>query len=299
MGRTRTLADVQRWRLDAFETLPSFLRSLRRHGLCDMASRLPGAVFQMPVDLLRKLRTRKSGPRYAVPDGICVYAIGDVHGCLDQLNRILDAIDRDAGSRTAQSRLILLGDLVDRGPQSAQVIDRVLSGDLPTGYCDFIMGNHEEVMLDCFHGSVESYHPWLQFGGAETLASYGIDRRVSSSDSFDLAAEMRKAIPTAHIEFLMSFKDYIRVGDYLFVHAGIRPGVALDQQSGRDFHWIRRDFLDATTDHGYVVVHGHTIVPRIEFHPNRIALDTGCFLTGQLGAVAIESDTARVITAKV
>ena len=263
-----------------------------------MASLLPGAVFRMPVGLLRKLRTRKSGSSYALPDGICVYAIGDVHGCLDQLNRILDAIGRDAGSRTARSRLILLGDLIDRGPQSAQVIDRVLRGDLPTDDCAFIMGNHEEVMLNCFHGSVESYGPWLQFGGAETLASYGISPRVVLSDSFDLAAAMREAIPTAHIEFLMSFKDYIRVGDYLFVHAGIRPGVALDQQSSRDFRWIRRDFLDETADHGYIVVHGHTIVPKIEFHPNRIALDTGCFLTGQLGAVAIESNTARVITAK-
>lgn len=108
---------------------------------------------------------------------------------------------------------------------------------------------------------------------------------------------MREAIPVAHFEFLSSFKDFIRIGDYVFVHAGIRPGVALDQQSARDFRWIRRGFLDETADHGYVVVHGHTIVPKIEFHSNRIALDTGCFLTGQLGAVALESDTAQVIAA--
>lgn len=252
----------------------------------------------MPAGLFRKLRQRKSGSRYAVPDGMCVYAIGDVHGCLDQLNRVLDAIDKDAGSHAAQSRLIFLGDLIDRGPQSAQVIDRVLNGGLPTGHCDFVMGNHEEVMLGCFHGSLESYGPWLQFGGAETLASYGIGRQDILSVSFDLASAMSEAIPTAHIEFLMTFKDFIRVGDYLFVHAGIRPGVALDQQSSRDFRWIRRDFLDEKADHGYIVVHGHTIVPKIEFHSNRIALDTGCFLTGQLGAVAIESNSARVITAK-
>ena len=251
----------------------------------------------MSIGIIRRLRTRKSGPRYAVPDGICVYAIGDVHGCLNQLDWVLDAIDRDVRSGTAQSRLVFLGDLIDRGPQSAQVIDRVLNGDLPTDSCDFIMGNHEEVMLDCFDGSIESYRPWLHFGGAETLESYGVSRRDILSESFDVAAAMREAIPAAHIEFLRSFKDFVRVGDYLFAHAGIRPGVALDQQSGRDFRWIRRDFLDEPADHGYVVVHGHTIVPRIEFHSNRIALDTGCFLTGQLGAIALESDTARVIAA--
>ena len=250
----------------------------------------------MPIGFLRRLFKPKTSSAYAVPEGLCVYAIGDVHGCLDQLNRLLEAIDRDVGSRTAQSHLIFLGDLVDRGPKSAQVIDRVIGSGLPTDRCDFIMGNHEEVMLNCYEGHVETYGRWLQYGGVQTLESYGLKDTEMFSPSFDLAAAMRNAIPAGHINFLESLEDYVRIGDYVFAHAGIRPGVPLDEQSTRDLRWIREGFLDDRADHGFRVVHGHTIGHEVEVHRNRIAVDTGCYLTGQLSAVALESDTIRILT---
>lgn len=248
----------------------------------------------MAAGLLPTFRRRKS--RYSVPEGMRIYAIGDVHGCLDQLNRMLDAIDKDLGSRPVQSQLIFLGDLVDRGPRSAEVVERVLHGDVPTSRCGFIMGNHEEVMLECYKGATENLGTWLHNGGVETLASYGVELEDIFAGSMNLVPILRRAIPEPHIEFLESFQDYVRVGDYLFVHAGIRPGVPMDAQSKRDLRWIRGPFLDDSTDHGFMVVHGHSIVPNVEFHANRIAIDTGCFFSGRLSAVALEADSARVIS---
>ena len=249
----------------------------------------------MPA-LLRKFQKRNAKPRYAVPPGVRVYAIGDVHGCLDELNRVLEAIDQDVGSHRGKSQLVFLGDLVDRGPQSAEVIERILGGGLPTDSSAVIMGNHEQAMLECYHGGVATYGSWLQFGGIQTLESYGLNRQQMFAPSFDLAAAMRKSIPPMHIQFLESLRDYVRVGDYAFVHAGIRPGIPLEEQSARDLRWIRREFLDDKGDHGVLVVHGHSIVPKIEFHTNRIALDTGCYLTGQLSALALEADTVKALT---
>ena len=210
---------------------------------------------------------------------------------------MLDVIDRDVSSRAAQSHIIFLGDLVDRGPKSAEVIGRIVGSGLPADSYDFIMGNHEEVMLNCYEGQVETYGRWLQYGGVQTLESYGL-KDTMFSPSFDLAAAMRNVIPAGHISFLRSFKDYVRLGDYIFAHAGIRPSVPLDEQSRRDLRWIREGFLDDRTDHGFRVVHGHTIVHDVEVHRNRIAVDTGCYLTGQLSAVALESDTVRVLTVR-
>ena len=233
--------------------------------------------------------------RHAMPEGIRVYAVGDVHGCLEELNRLLDAIDDDLSRSDVQSHLIFLGDLVDRGPQSAEVIDRIVKGTLPTHHWDCLMGNHEEVMLDCYEGQREIYDRWLRYGGVQTLESYGLESADIFAPEFDLSAAMREAIPANHIQFLKSLKDYLRLGDYLFVHAGIRPDTPLDDQSPRDLRWIREGFLNDTSDHGFRVVHGHTIVPKVEIRRNRIAVDTGCYLTGQLSALVLESATTRVL----
>lgn len=237
-------------------------------------------------------------PLPSVPDGTRVYAVGDVHGCADELNRLLEAIDKDLRHNALRSHLVFLGDLVDRGPQSAAVLDRILEGRLPTDLCDCIMGNHEEVMLDCYEGQRDIHDRWLRFGGVQTLESYGLKDTVIFAAGSDVVAAMREAIPAEHIRFLKSLKDTLQIGDYLFVHAGIRPNVPLEEQSSRDLRWIRSDFLNGTSDHGFVVVHGHTVVPEVEFHRNRIAVDTGCYLTGQLSALVLESDTRRVLTTR-
>lgn len=250
----------------------------------------------MVVALVDRFLRRKSRPHYTVPEGVRVYAVGDIHGCLHQLNRLLDAIDQDLTGDQVESHLVFLGDLVDRGPDSAGVINRILERSLPTDRWDCVMGNHEEVMLGCFDGRIELYDSWLRYGGVQTLESYGLSPAELFGAALDLAAPMRKAIPPEHIRFLMSLKDYVMVGDYLFVHAGIRPNVPLERQSSRDLRWIRDGFLEDRTDHAMMVVHGHTIVPEVDFRANRIAVDTGCYVSGNLSALVLESDQKRVLT---
>jgi serine/threonine protein phosphatase 1 len=185
--------------------------------------------------------------------------------------------------------LVFVGDLIDRGPSSAQVIER-LRGYRRTGVRPvFLLGNHEEVLLRILRGETELVAKWCSFGGAETLRSYGVDpeliRRMREADAL---AAIRAAIPQEHMKFLESFDDSCRFGDYLFVHAGIRPGVEFDQQRQSDLRWIREPFLFDETDHGFVVVHGHTIRSDVEVRPNRIGIDTGAYRTGVLTALGIE-----------
>lgn len=234
-------------------------------------------------------------PRHAVPDGSIIYAVGDVHGCLDPLDQLLDAIGKDLAGRCLRSHLVLLGDLVDRGPRSAEVVERLRRGPLPTDEVHFIMGNHEEVLLDCHGGMIDQYIPWLKYGGLETLESYGLSRSQILEAATDFGAAIRAAIPANHIQFIKSFKDQVQLGDYVFVHAGIRPGVPLDGQAQRDLRWIRQGFLDNSKDHGAMIVHGHTIVPEVQFLKNRIAVDTGCYISQRLSAVALERHRTRVI----
>lgn len=231
---------------------------------------------------------KQATPSSCVPSGWRVYAIGDVHGCLDQLDRLMDAISVDLHKRASKAHLIFLGDLIDRGPDSAGVVNRLLNGSLPGDRQTFLLGNHEEVLLDCYDGNLEACRPWLQFGGLQTLESYGLSYTEIFERAGQLSDTLREVIPPEHISFIRSFIDYLEIGDYLFVHAGIRPNVALDQQSASDLRWIRNDFLDSAVDHGRLVVHGHTIVPEIDVRHNRISVDTGCYRTGQLSALVLE-----------
>lgn len=249
----------------------------------------------MATTLFRRLRQAKAAPRYSVPDGMSVYAIGDVHGCVHELEDLLAAIDKDASGTGGETHLVFLGDLVDRGPHSADVIGLLRTGPLPVDVAHFIMGNHEEVMIDCYDGASARQEAWLQYGGVETLESYGLKRAEILSPSFDVQSAMRRVIPASHIQFLKSFNDSVQLGDYLFVHAGIRPRIKIEDQWSRDLRWIRKDFLDDRSNHGFMVVHGHTIVRDVEFHSNRIAVDTGCYESGVLSAVAIEADGVRVL----
>lgn len=224
------------------------------------------------------------------PKGQRAYVVGDVHGRLDLLDRLLDEIHRDL-DRHPVSRVLLvfLGDLIDRGPNSAQVLERLRTYRRDGVRPLFLLGNHEEVMLRILEGEAEHVASWLRFGGAECLKSYGADPRPIASASDEVAlATIRAAVPANHVEFLKTFIDSCQFGDYLFVHAGIRPGVALDRQRQSDLRWIRAPFLADETDHGFVVVHGHTITPSIEERPNRIGIDTGAYRTGVLTALAIE-----------
>jgi serine/threonine protein phosphatase 1 len=218
------------------------------------------------------------------------YVVGDIHGRLDLLEELLERIHRDLDRRPVRKTLLVfVGDLIDRGPASAQVVERLRTYRRHGVRPIFLLGNHEEVLLRILAGDSTLISSWLQFGGAECLKSYGVSpRELRGQTDEEAIATIRQAIPAAHANFLKGFIDTCRFGDYLFVHAGVRPGVELDQQRQTDLRWIREPFLFDETDHGFVVVHGHTISPEIEERQNRIGIDTGAYRTGVLTALAIE-----------
>ena len=223
-------------------------------------------------------------------EGYRAYAIGDIHGRLDLLDQLLAQIEADiAARRTKQNLVVFLGDLIDRGPQSAQVVERLRTWQPRDATTIFLCGNHEEVLLRVLAGERNILADWLKFGGVECLASYGLDAAgLSDLSNVEAAAAVRAVIPTEHQAFLASFSDTFRFGDYLFVHAGIRPGLGVAAQAQKDLRWIRDPFLEDRTDHGFVVVHGHTISEAVEERINRIGIDTGAYRTGVLTAMAIE-----------
>ncbi|WP_129793612.1 metallophosphoesterase family protein [Sphingosinicella sp. CPCC 101087] len=242
--------------------------------------------------LSRRSPAQRSGPRGKADARL--YAIGDIHGCLDLLDSLLRQIEEDAASRPPKSTyIVFLGDLIDRGPASAGVVERLL-GYRPSGATPvFLAGNHEEIFTRILDGESAILADWLKFGGAECVESYGLDPAALKRMEPDAAVEQLKAkVPKAHLEFIESFADTFRFGDYLFVHAGIRPGIDLNEQDQFDLRWIREPFLSFDDEHGLVVVHGHTIVPEVEERSNRIGVDTGAYRTGVLTALAVE-DEAR------
>lgn len=218
------------------------------------------------------------------------YVVGDIHGRLDLLEQLLEKIESDiATSKGGRVLIVFVGDLIDRGPNSAQVVEKLRTYSHPKVRTVFLLGNHEEVLLRIIAGEADLITKWRWFGGNECLKSYGLDTDdlVGMSDERALKI-IRSAIPKQHVEFLESFDDSCRFGDYLFVHAGIRPGVEIDQQRQSDLRWIREPFLFDDSDHGFIVVHGHTIRPEVEIRPNRIGIDTGAYRTGVLTAFVID-----------
>lgn len=223
-------------------------------------------------------------------EGSRAYAVGDIHGRLDLLNELLEKIEADIASREqAHNVVVFLGDLIDRGPDSAGVVERLRRWKPLGGKTVLLCGNHEEALLRVLAGERKVLADWLRFGGGECLASYGVSPvTIRSQSKDDALATIKKAIPDEHQAFLKSFADTFRFGDYLFVHAGIRPGVDLSVQATADLRWIRNQFLNDSSHHGFVVVHGHTISQAVEERPNRIGIDTGAYRSGCLTAVAVE-----------
>ena len=223
--------------------------------------------------------------------------IGDVHGRLDLLERLLAEIERDLAEQPSRKTLLVfLGDLIDRGPHSAQVIERLRTYGVPGLRTVFLLGNHEEVLLRILAGDAALITQWRWFGGAECLESYGVEpSAIAQLDDQAALEAVRAAIPKEHAEFIGSFVDTCGFGDYLFVHAGIRPGVLVEEQVQSDLRWIREPFLLDDTDHGCVVVHGHTISEEIDERQNRIGIDTGAYRTGVLTALVIEGEQRRYL----
>jgi serine/threonine protein phosphatase 1 len=227
-----------------------------------------------------------------LPPGERVYAVGDVHGCLDRLVALHEMIAEDIAERpVGHTTLVHLGDYVDRGADSAQVIDWLINRPpVPADEIVNLMGNHEHMMLSAVVGTdKEAPSHWLMNGGADSLLSWGISRAVPP-------AEWASRIPIQHLLFLRDLEICRHIGPYLFVHAGVRPGVKLALQSRQDMMWIREPFLSSRADHGAVVVHGHTPKREPIVLPNRIAIDTGAVLGGALTCVVLEGDRLGFLT---
>jgi serine/threonine protein phosphatase 1 len=226
-----------------------------------------------------------------------IYAIGDIHGRLDLLERMIAAIGKDAGGSGGASLIVTLGDYVDRGPKSREVLDRLSENPFPGAYVA-LRGNHE-ALLDAFLADPKVGAHWQRLGGLQTLASFGVHiSPLMGARSFDeAAARLRAALTPAQRSFLASLKMSLAVGRYFFCHAGVRPGVSLDKQSDEDLLWIRDEFLDSAADFGKIVVHGHTPVVEPDVRANRINVDTGAFATGRLTCLVLEGARHRFITA--
>lgn len=231
-----------------------------------------------------------------LPPGHRVYAVGDIHGCRDELDLLLDRIADDVAGHDGESHLVFLGDYLDRGPDSAGVVERLASRELPCDQHHFLRGNHEMVILDLLAGNQSVERGWLVYGGVQALESYGVSRSRIFSPSAKVGRLLSDHLPDHHRHFLESLRPSVQLGDYLFVHAGIRPGVPLEEQDPHDFAWIRKPFLDSDLDHGVVVVHGHTICRDPESRSNRIGVDTGCYSSGVLTAVVLEGAERRFLT---
>lgn len=236
----------------------------------------------------------------SAPEFQRVYAIGDIHGRLDLFRRLIADVAIDNRLRDPMvTGIVLLGDVIDRGPQSAQLLRACRELTRMTDRFVMLKGNHEAMMVTALRHDLRAMGPWLRYGGRETLHSFGMtDAEIDDPEPFDLAADARSRIGEDLLDWVDSLPVTLRAMDYLFVHAGIRPGIALKDQEEDDLLWIRDEFLDWKEDFGgLIVVHGHTV---FEGKPgitgNRIGIDTGAYYTGQLTAVGLEQGEGWVFS---
>jgi serine/threonine protein phosphatase 1 len=207
---------------------------------------------------------------------------------MDLVEELLAAIEADDTMRpTAHTVVVFLGDYIDRGPSSAALVDRLMAG-LPWATLVCLKGNHEAAMIDAFGGDQAAARMWLAHGGVQALESWGVAADLLQGDIEGIIETARATVPEPHRRWISRLPISYWVGDYYFVHAGVRPGVPLDRQSSADQLWIRQDFLRSRTDHGACVVHGHSISDDVEIRPNRIGIDTGAYASGRLSAIGLE-----------
>ncbi len=227
-----------------------------------------------------------------------LYVIGDIHGRLDLLDRMIAAIQRDAGEHGTDSLTVTVGDYIDRGPDSRGVIERLMVNPFP-GRFVALKGNHEAILENFLADPHRVGDHWRQLGGLATLRSFGVS--LSSFSGYDFeraAAQLRAALTPEHMKFLAGLRTSYSVGNYFMCHAGVRPGVPLDRQREEDLIWIREPFLLSNEDFGKIVLHGHTPAREPEVRPNRINVDTGAFVSGQLTCVALRNGGHRFLSVR-
>jgi serine/threonine protein phosphatase 1 len=245
----------------------------------------------------RRVEPPPMRPAAHIAEDLRLYAVGDIHGRADLLVRLHEMIRTDAAAAPQpRRRIVYLGDYIDRGPDPRAVIDQLMAEPLPGFERVFLKGNHEDALLR-FLDDTAIAPLWFSCGGLATLLSYGVPPPASEAEE-DLAetqAALDEALPQVHRAFLEDLPLTHEEGDYFFVHAGVRPGVAFAAQEPEDLLWIREPFLSATGDFGKVVVHGHSIAFTPELRPNRIGIDTGAFATGRLTALVLAGDTRALL----
>lgn len=225
-------------------------------------------------------------------DDTRLYVIGDVHGRLDLLDRVIAAIERDVAAHGDKALTVTLGDYIDRGPHSRGVIERLARSPFPTPYVG-LRGNHETILTSFLADPAVGEH-WRKLGGLETIASFGVP--VIGRNFEDVAERLAASMTSEHFAFLDSLKLSLTTDRYFLCHAGVRPGIPLDRQNEDDLLWIRDEFLASTADFGKIVVHGHTPVAAPEVLKNRINIDTGAFATGRLTCIVLEAGHHRFLT---
>ena len=234
-------------------------------------------------------------PHGTLPKGQRIYAIGDIHGRLDLLDDIHNQIAADLAENPVQHSVeVFLGDYVDRGPQSRQVVERLASPDRLADQRVCLLGNHEQMLLEAYSDPA-AVEGWLVNGGVHTLLSYGAEALAAPRTARSVQMAFRSAFPPAHRQFMAGLARVASFGGYIFVHAGLRPGRRLEQQAADDLVWIREPFLSSTADFGAVVIHGHTPVSVPEIRPNRINIDTGAVFTGRLTCIVLEGQERRFL----
>lgn len=241
-------------------------------------------------------KLRVAGRRPSLPTGLRIYAVGDIHGRLDLLNKLLARIDTDIAQRPTDKPLfVFLGDYIDRGSWSRETIDRLIEhGEHRESV--FLKGNHELLAIRCL-SDPSLFDHWMRLGGLYTLKSYGAapDTLAHGRQIVELQAAFHHALPQAHFHFFRDLRSSFICGDFFFAHAGVKPNVDLARQQEKDLLWIRNEFLSSNDDFGKIIVHGHTPASEIEVRPNRINIDTGAFATGLLTCLVIEEKSLSVI----
>ncbi len=233
----------------------------------------------------------------SIPSGQRVYVIGDIHGRHDLLCNLHKQIVADDQPYDGDAYIVYLGDYIDRGHQSRQVIDELVSQPLSGLTPTFLMGNHEDTLLN-FLKDFRVARDWFQFGGEATVLSYGVTMRPGiRTDSIlqEIQAELQLKIPNDHIRFLSSLQSSFEIGDYFFAHAGVHPSRSLYNQRDEDLFWIRDDFLQSRKHHGKVIVHGHSISGDPDVQNNRIGIDTGAYYSNRLTCLVLEGTERRYL----
>lgn len=250
---------------------------------------------------IKKVFQRKASKPWSLPENVRAYCIGDIHGQDDLLESVHNKIVLDASDYSGKKVVIYLGDYIDRGMQSKEVVDRLINEPLEGFQSIHLRGNHEQVLLDFLNVDANIALDWFNFGGKATIASYGVKMvGIPFGDKLtQLQKDLADKIPTMHLFFYSQLPYFYELGDYFFVHAGIKPKVALDKQTDLAMIWIREEFLHSKQMFEKMIVHGHSVSNEPTVLPNRIGIDTGAYATGTLTCLVLEGEKKRFLSTKV